>query len=393
MSEMKKSKKVSVWKKVTVGVFFAVLLILAGITLFAPKQTMSEEENKVLASFPKASVRTIFDGSFMKKFDNYLSDHFAFRTSWIKVETLAQKAMGKQEINGVFITPDRLIADIAKPDKDAVDNSIAAINRYKEEFGKGKQVAMMLVPTAAEIYRESYNPYAPVLDQTQFIQDVYGRLKNVDTVDVYTSLNAAQNSYIYYRTDHHWTSYGAYIGYAALSKTLGYNPIGSDMFNVEHASNEFLGTTYSKVLVGERMADTIDLYYYADKDVVEEVEVFTGGNTQRYQSIFFREHLNTKDKYATYLGTNQPIVTVRTNVNNGQKLLMFKDSYSHELIQFLCQHYEEITLMDMRYINQDFSQLVDPNDYTQTLFVYNVGSFVNENSLKKLNLASNNKEE
>jgi hypothetical protein len=158
------------------------------------------------------------------------------------------------------------------------------------------------------------------------------------------------------------------------------------MFNIEHASNSFLGTVYSKVLTNAEMADTIDLYYYADKDVVKEVDVFNGGEVEQYDSIFFREYLDTKDKYSTYLGSNQPMVTVKTNVDNGQKLLMFKDSYSHELVQFLCQHYEEITLLDLRYINTAFTELVDPADYTQTLFVYNVGGFITDKNLGKLNL-------
>lgn len=387
MSETKRVKKISSGKKVTVALFFAIIFIMIGVTVFAPKKTMSEEENKMLAQFPKVTFKRIFSGDFMEDFDEYLSDHFAFRTEWIEAETNVQKALGKQEINGVFITQDRMIEDIGQPNETAVSASVDAINRYKQKFGTEKQVALMLVPTAAEIYRNTYNVYAPVLDQTDFIQDVYSRLEGVDTVDVFTSLNAAQDSYIYYRTDHHWTSYGAYIGYAALSKTLGYNAISYDMFNIEHASDSFLGTVYSKVLTGEEMADTIDLYYYAGKNVVEEVEIFDGGNTKRYQSIFFREHLETKDKYSTYLGTNQPIVTVKTGVDNGQKLLVFKDSYSHELVQFLCQHYEQITLIDMRYINQDFTELVDPGEYAQTLFVYNVGGFITETSLKKLNLA------
>ena len=385
---MKNGKsKVSLSKKISVILFSAVILILALLTVFLPKKEKSEEENKVLATFPKFSVSSVFEGKFMKDLDTYFSDHFAFRTDWIAAETNVQKLLGKTVINDVFITSDRMIENVGEPNDAAVAGSIDAINRYKEIFGEDMQVALMLVPTAGEIYRDSYNQYAPVLDQTGFIQDVYGQLGGVDGVDVFSALHAARDSYIYYRTDHHWTSYGAYIGYAVLSKTLGYNPIGYEKFNVEHASDSFLGTVYSKVLTNAEMADTIDLYYYAAKNVVTSVEVFNGGETEVYDSIFFREHLEGKDKYSTYLGTNQPMITIHTNVDNGQKLLMFKDSYSHEMVQFLCQHYEQITLMDMRYINQDFSLLADPADYTQTLFLYNVGGFIDETSLKKLNLA------
>lgn len=380
-------KQVSLGKKISIVMFSAVILLLALLTVCLPKKEMSEEENKVLADFPKVSVGSIFDGRFMSDLDEYFSDHFAFRTEWIAAETNVQKLLGRTEINGVYITKDRLIESIGQPNETAVAGSIDAINNYKQKFGEEMQVVLMLVPTAGEIYRNTYNEYAPVLDQTGFIQNVYGKLNGVDSVDVFSSLHAAQDSYIYYRTDHHWTSYGAYIGYAALSKTLGYNPIGYDMFNVEHASDEFLGTLYSKLLTNEEMADTVDLYYYSGKDVVTSVEVFDGTQTVSYDSIFFREHLDAKDKYSTYLGTNQPMITVNTNVENGQRLLMFKDSYSHEMVQFLCQHYEKITLVDMRYINQNFTLLADPAEYTQTLFLYNVGGFINETSLKKLNLA------
>ena len=109
-----------------------------------------------------------------------------------------------------------------------------------------------------------------------------------------------------------------------------------------------------------------------------------GKNTQTYSSIFFRENLEGKDKYTVFLGQNTPVVTINTNVKNGKKLIVFKDSYANSMMQFLTLHYEQITVVDLRYLNVPLSDYVDMNDYQQALFLYNVATFTGDQSMRKL---------
>lgn len=379
-----KKKKPNIPNLITCIVFFAILITFPLITAFSEKKEFSEMENTYLQSMPKASAKTIYDRSYMNKLEKYLSDHFAGRIGWIKARTLLETSLGKYERNGVYILKNRLVEKIPEPDYTSVDKNIAAINKFAEE--NDVPIFFMLVPTSAEIYADEIPQNAPNVNQREFISYVCGSLnKPITAIDVYQAMLSNRSDYIYYRTDHHWTTFGAYLAYAAAGKKMGYTPERADMYDVEHAGLGFIGTFYSKTLFDGVEKDTLDFYHPTDGDGVSEVLVTKvyGEEPERRDSIYFREYLDAKDKYASFLGTNAPIVTIKSK-NDGGKLLIFKDSYAHCYTPFLTKHYSEITLVDMRYIQMSYKELINPEDYDQVLFLYNASSFMSDTDIKKL---------
>ena len=165
---------------------------------------------------------------------------------------------------------------------------------------------------------------------------------------------------------------------------MGFSPIYLSSFDIQHASSDFMGTLYSKVLYDKITPDTIDFYYYNKGVKINSVEVDTGVEIKAYNSIYFNEFLDKKDKYSSFLGTNQQIVTIKTDSPTNKKLLLFKDSYAHCYIQFLAQHYSEIKMVDMRYINGSIEDYVDVEGYDQIMFLYNASNFATDENLKKL---------
>lgn len=381
---MKKKNRINAVNFITCIIFFAVLITFPVITVFTPKEKFSDMENRTLQTMPEASAKTIFDRSYMNKLETYISDHFAGRLSWIKGKTAVETAIGKYERNGIYILKDRLVEKIDEPDYTLIDKSIAAINTFAEN--NNVPIFFMLVPTSAEIYADQLPAVAPNVDQREIINYAYeGFSKGISTIDVYPTMMAGKFDYSYYRTDHHWTTYGAYLAYTAAGKQMCYTPSDIDMYDIEHASDSFLGSLYSKALYDGVEKDTIDIYHRTDGDNVTEVLVTSefGKEPASYDSMYFRNYLDVKDKYSTFLGTNQPIVTIRTE-SNGGKLLMFKDSYAHCYVPFLTEHYSEITLVDMRYIQMSYKQLINPEDYDQVMFLYNASSFMSDINLRKL---------
>lgn len=371
-------------KKVLITLFFAVLILIPMATFLLPKKSFSAEENRELAETPHPTMQNISDKSFMENAEAFLADHIVGRNQFVEARTRLELASGKREVNGVFVGSDRLLQNIAQPDERITASNLAAINAFAEKYKDVLSTNVMLVPTAVEFYPDERPALANTVDQYQYVQDFYAGLENAAGVDVYTTLSANAASDIFYRTDHHWTSYGAYLGYSALAKNLGFRAAAWDSFNVEHASHDFLGTLYSKVLVGEDLKDSVDLYTYASGDPVQDVIKYNGSNTITYSSIFFREKLKEKDQYQVFLGGNNGVVRVTTNVKNGKKLLLFKDSFANSVMQFLPIHYEEITLIDLRYMRLPLSEFVDIEDYDQALFLYNVGTFTETSDLNKV---------
>ena len=371
-------------KKISAIIFFLVITVIPLLIIILPKKEFSENENRVLTVFPSFTWDNIQSGKFMKDFEGFFSDHFIMRDEWIATKTQAELLAGKKEVNGVFILNDRLIQKVEDYDRTLVAKNVSAING----FAKRVEIpcTMMLVPTACEIQKDQLDPNVPVLNQKMLIESVYSRMAGqLSTVDVYSPLYSSKDEYIYYKTDHHWTSLGAYLGYSAASRSLGYQTISLNSFDIQHASHDFYGTLYSKVIYDKTGPDTIDYYSYPKGTTVSKVVVDTGSSKKNYDSMYFREYLSQKDKYSSFLGSNQPFVTVHSNAKSGKKLLVIKDSYANSLVPFLTQHYSEITMVDLRYINVDLNEKLSLDDYDQILFAYNVESFVEDQNIVKLN--------
>lgn len=371
-------------KKISAIIFFLVITVIPLLIIILPKKEFSENENRVLTAFPSFTWDNIQSGKFMKDFEGFFSDHFIMRDEWIATKTQAELLAGKKEVNGVFILNDRLIQKVEDYDRTLVAKNVSAING----FAKRVKIpcTMMLVPTACEIQKDQLDPNVPVLNQKMLIESVYSRMAGqLSTVDVYSPLYSSKDEYIYYKTDHHWTSLGAYLGYSAVSRSLGYQTISLNSFDIQHASHDFYGTLYSKVIYDKTGPDTIDYYSYPKGTTVSKVVVDTGSSKKNYDSMYFREYLSQKDKYSSFLGSNQPFVTVHSNAKSGKKLLVIKDSYANSLVPFLTQHYSEITMVDLRYINVDLNEKLSLDDYDQILFAYNVESFVEDQNIVKLN--------
>lgn len=369
---------------VTVLLFFGILTGLGLGTVFSEKKSFSETQNRKLADFPELTGKNIYSGKFTSGVEDYVSDHFAGHDGWIAAKTAAELLTGKKERNDIYILEDRLVEKIPEPDMEEVQKSIDGIKKFAEENHIAPYV--MIVPTQAEIYKNELPANAPNPDQQAFINGVYAQLEgSAVPIDVYSTLSANKDSYIYYRTDHHWTTQGAFLAYIAAARKMDIMPLIEGSYDIDHASDSFKGTFYSKVLYEGIEPDSIDLWLPADRGEEPEVEIYStfGTEPQLHEGMYFREYLEVKDKYSTFFGTNQPMVTVHTG-NEGGKLLVFKDSYAHCFVPFMTEHFSEITMVDLRYIQMSYKDIIDVSEYDKVMFLYNASTFMSDRNLKKL---------
>ena len=393
--------------KLMIGLF---ALVLGGISLFTavlPKKEKSENENRYLADFPSAinekkletaknpadvwnSVKWkyINDRSghaFKDDFETYLSDHIVGREDWVKASNRIQTLSGKKEINGVYTLDNQMIQTFKEYNADDVNNSIYAMNAFAERF-PDKQMFFMLAPTVQEFCSGKIPSYEGLLSEKTFIDDCYKKLRNISAIDCRSFLASNSDEYIYYRTDHHWTSLGAYYAYQSAAKLLGYTAYGYGSFNIETASSDFRGTLYSKTLDDSIPADNIDYYTLSKNEPKVKMTCINGSEVKEYDSLYVRDFLNEKDKYSSFTGSNVPIVEIETDVDTDKTLLIIKDSYAHSLVPFLSKHYSKITMVDMRYINTSLNDLINLDDYSQVLFMYNAVTFAEDGNITKLGL-------
>lgn len=403
-------------KKIGILLFMVILIILPVITLLTlpkEKKPFSENENRYLSEFPELDLEAVIEEDFMNGFDSWLSDRFYGREIWISAKNNIEEMLGKTEISTVYTKDDQMLQILSEYDNigapystDTVETNLNVIQTFADKH-PDTPVYFMLCPTSVGIYGEDLLPEAVKdvsVNEIDMIDDCYSKLSSIGTIHVEDSLFASKDEYIYYRTDHHWTSLGAYKAYAASSETLGFTPYNLEDFNVVTGSTSFQGTLFSKTLDQSVTKDAIDMYTLADNSVSCTLTSTNGVTEETFDSIFFPEYLEVKDKYSTYTGQNAAIVTIdSTNLQNlplaassgcdGNKnqqedksLLIIKDSYANSMVQFLANNYTTITMIDLRYMNQPFSNLINVDDYDQVLFLYNCITFSDDGDLIKLNM-------
>ena len=395
-------------QKLMIALFSIVLLAVPIVTLALPKQERSENENRTLKELPtlvdknKLNKAESFsdvikavkwsyitereNASYMDDIETYLSDHLAGRELWVVASNRMERLSGKQEINEVFTAENRMIQVFKEYDEDTVNASLEAMDSFAAKFPE-VPMYFMLAPTSQEIYSSLMPSYGGYLSEKTFIESCAGKLENLASIDCLSYLSGHRDEYIYYRTDHHWTSLGAYYAYAAAARQLGYSAYGLNFFNIETASSSFRGTLFSKTLDSSVTPDSIDYYHLAYNEPTVKMTVFDGREMTEYDSLYVRDYLAVKDKYSSFTGSNSPLITIETDVDNGKSLLLVKDSYAHSLVPFLSKHYSKITMVDMRYINVGLDYFsINVNDYSQVLMCFNVISFADDQSLQKLKL-------
>lgn len=359
------------WIQVSLFLIFIFGLFL--LNLLIPDRQFSPVENRNLAQRPSFSWEKLFSGRFMQDFEEYVTDQFAFRDGWTGMKAYAERALGKQENNGVYICGDTLIERFDAGDGTRLEVNLNAVNAFEEKTDA--PTYLMLIPTAAEILRDRLPAGAPGSDQAAILETVPQRT-TAQTADALGALRAHADEPVYYRTDHHWTSLGASYGADALLSAMGMEGVSIDRQSARTVSDSFYGTLYSSSGARYVSPDTIEIYVPDDG---VSVSTFEGGQWIE-GALYDMERLETKDQYSMFMGGNQPLAVVRTG-REGERLLLVRDSYADSMIPFLLDRFSEIHLIDLRYYRQSVTEYARENQIDRVAVVYSLKNFCEDRNV------------
>lgn len=359
----------------TIAVLVSVILIFTVVDLFQEDRIFSETENRILTARPELTKEAVLNGSFAEAYENYVTDQFVSRDKWITVKSRLDLLLGKSKINGVYFGEDGYLFEEHKPG-DFTEEQMEKKLALLEELVQRWRVRVMLVPTADNVITDKLPENAPYYDETELLARVKEMVGTYNYVDVAGALAEHSDEEIYYRTDHHWTSLGAYYGYREWVDTAGVIPLMRDPDARETVTDEFLGTPHSRV----NLSMPAEKIQYYPQTAVNPVEVtYDFGRTET--SLYSPKFLDTKNKYGYFLDDNHAFVEIHTSRCNGRKLFVIKDSYANSVIPMLTPHYEDIYVVDPRYFNGrlfDFmEQFGDRNDL-EVLVLYNCAQFMED---------------
>ncbi|HHV98805.1 MAG TPA: hypothetical protein GXX36_04405 [Clostridiaceae bacterium] len=274
---------------------------------------------------------------------------------------------------GYWLIIDGKAVQLFKFNKEGMSYYSEVLNKYREKIGDDVKMYSLIAPTASEFIK--LRKYKGITDSQNDAMD-FLRSKldsSIKSVNVYDALNKHKDEYIYFKTDHHWTALGAYYAYAAFMELKGETPVPLEKYE-ERKIEGFLGSSYTKTLNKEleKNPDTIYVYmpftnykyemYYGDK--CKEAEVID------------MSYAEGKDKYLVFLSSGGATWSViKTDIKNGKKLLVMKDSYGNTFVPFLLPHYEEIYVVDSRFYSKystgkNIVEFIKDNGINEMLFVH-----------------------
>lgn len=358
------------------------------ISLLLPDKEFSELENRYLQKPPKLSLETLSSGKFMEDAEDYVSDHILGRDFWVAAKAWSERLSGKKENEGVYFgAKDTLINRVDSPawEDTPAQQGVPAKQGLLTRLGfvdalvgnVDVSVYFGLIPSAAEIWRGRLPAGAPTADEKAIIDQLYFST-GAATIDLYDALNAHRDEDVYYRTDHHWTSLGAFYGANAICDSLGLEPLDLSNYQKTTVTDQFYGTSFSTSGVRWLPPDHIDTY--VPDEGVTVTSYFNGSPVEG--SLYVDSKLEVKDKYAYFLGGNQPLCVIESEKTpDGPKVLLIRDSYSDSLAPFLTERFSEIHLFDLRYNLTSIQSYVEEHDIDTVIVLYSFANFTTDDKL------------
>lgn len=348
-------------------VLFCGFIFIMGILLAVlPKAKNSVYEKRTLATMPKFTISSVLNGKYETKFEDYINDHFPARNSFTAINSYYMLFSGRNGTNGIYKGKDGYLINtpIENDEENYIENSNTIIDFARNN---GIESTMMIVPSSGYIMSDKLPKNHMEYKDGEMISNIRKIVEDyVRWVDVTAQFEADKDSgQIYYRTDHHYTTYGAYCAYRAFCGEHGFEP-KTDYIREKY--DGFFGTTYSKSALWNENGESLEVWRYPNN-----VSVDIDGEV--YSSMWFDEHLEELDKYPVFLNGNQPFERITNPDSDGGKLLLIKDSFAHAMVPFLINHYSCIDMVDLRYYTTPVSQLLAENQYDEALFIYGVDTY------------------
>ena len=377
-------KKGAVISLIVIWLFCLIIFGVTGLHIVLGDSKFSESENRVLSQFPKLSIASVVDGSFMKGFETYLTDQFPLRDGLIAFKTFADRVVGKNEENGVYIGKNGYLFDSQTPlDKKQVKAIGEAVLEFKDAH-QTFETAFVLVPNSSYIYSQYLPKYLEPDNQRQLISYVHKQINNETILwPAAAKLLKAQadETQLYYKTDHHWTTRAAYILFKDIALSWGLETDEKtidEKFSFYEISDSFEGTLASTSGVHDTK-DKVEICVPDNTEGTYVVNLESSG--EKTTSLFFKDKLKNKNHYEVFLGGNYDKVIISTVAESKRSLLLIKDSYANCMIPMLTPYFSKIVVIDPRYLTDSLDSIVKENDFSHMMYLYNVNTLLEDTSL------------
>ncbi len=218
--------------------FLLIILVFSGLHLYLPDQETDMTENRALNQFPAFDLKHL--DNFPAQMDGYLNDQFPYRTQLITLLNIAHIKLFQQAINDKIIVGkegwfylNNPELETHLPDSLYTETQLSLIlsnledrKNYVEK--NGGKFYFIIVPSKYSVYPEFLHPrftnYSGITKRIQLV-DFLKKKKVNYCVDLTDTLLFYKKSGIkmFFKTDNHWTPYGAFVGTNAILQRIKYD--------------------------------------------------------------------------------------------------------------------------------------------------------------------------
>lgn len=370
-------------KYIPAVVFLIFIYGMALWFLFSPKTDYSSSEKRYLQKFPDTNVEKVLSGEFGSEFETFFADQFPQRNTWVGLNAYTALAEGNNGASGVYNCKNGYLINKPVSTDNNLDKNVGAVVDFAKTIDAPTTV--MLVPSTGYIADDVLPTFHDKYNDDEDISKISSTLskEKIGFVDLRERFKSEykNGSQLYYKTDHHWTTKGAYTGYQELCKALGITPIDDSTLKKD-SYPDFYGTTYSSSGFWLTPPDNIEIWSNpknSDKNI--SVKITEGANVKTSGSMYFTDHLKDDDKYPVFIDGNHALTEItNTNAKNGT-ILLIKDSFSHSLAPFLTENYSKVVLVDLRYYKESVSQLVSAYNPEQVVVLYGIDNLATDTDI------------
>ena len=356
-------------KDIVVTIIFLFTIISLFLINIIKKDTdISIAERRKLATMPELTTKSLFDGTYFKKFDSYVTDQFVERDAFRKIKIDIELST-KGEYNNLYLYDDYIIEEIFPLNSNSINNLTNKINYIKDTYlNDNSNIYYTIIPDKNYFVNKGNLK----LDYNKLQDMMKSNLTNLNYINIFDKLTLDN----YYKTDTHWKEEDLFN----VANTIA-NQMNFDITNNNNVVNTI--TTFKGSYAG-RLSVTKDI------DTIKTISNPSTLNssvynyeTKKYTDIYDYTKINSLDKYDIYLSGAVPIIDItNNNTSSDKELIVFRDSYGSSLIPLLIEGYKKITVIDIRYISSKIlNKYIDFNDQ-DVLFMYSILTINNSFSIR-----------
>ena len=241
---------------------------------------------------------------------------------------------------------------------------------------KGKaDVYDIVVPTSVGItFPDNKTSKVNSTNQKKSIHSIYKKMnRQVKTVSLYDTLMSHRKEYIYFRTDHHWTSKGAYYAYRQFCEAKGIQ--GHELSDYhQEGFGSFLGSFYLDTDHNKSLRrDNVKAYFPVDHKKMTMTYHDQNGGKYKSSVIANGKKYSLQLKYCAFLAGDNPYTVIHNKkIKDGSGCVVVKESYGNAFVPYLADHYEKIYVIDYRYWKGSISSLAKQQKVQDVIFINNI---------------------